>query len=99
MKELIIDTTAIELPARDVTAETSTTKYTKMNKRAEATSIIERNKSEAPKNWLKNNIFSISMLVLWSITFGTALHSLTGVILGLCFGMIFIQTKDQKDEK
>ena len=98
MKELIIDTTAIELPAREVTAET-TTKYAKMNKLAEATSIIERNKSETPKNWLKNNMFSISMLVLWSITFGTALHGLTGVALGLCFGMILIQAKDQKDEK
>ena len=106
MKNMIIDSTAIELPARETTAQTAATKYStpeakysKINKPVEVTSIIKRIKSEIPKNWLKDNIFNISMLVLWSIAFGTALHGLTGVMIGFCFGMIIIQARDKKNEK
>ena len=108
MKHMIIDTTAIELPAREMTAKAPANKYSKMNKpagvtstienrAAEDTSLIKRMKSETPKNWLKDNIFNISMLVLWSMTFGIALHGLTGVIVGLCVWLVVIQADDKKD--
>ena len=106
MKNMIIDATAIELPARETTAETSATKYgtpeaeySRINNPAEVTSIIERIKSETSRNWLKNNMFNISMVVLWSITFGVAIHGITGVMIGICVGMIFIQARDNKNEK
>ena len=102
MKKMIIDSTAIELPAREtttVTSEvkygTSEVKYSKNNMPAEVTSIIERIKSETSRNWLKNNMFNISMVVLWSITFGVAIHGITGVMIGFCVGMIFIQARDK----
>ena len=39
---------------------------------------------------MKDKVFPISMTVLWTITFGTAMHSWTlGICMGLCMGMAF----------
>ena len=38
---------------------------------------------------MKEKVFPISMTVLWSIVFVTAMHSWTGVCIGLCMGIAF----------
>ena len=38
---------------------------------------------------MKKNLFAVSMTVLWSAVFVTAMHDWTGICMGLCMGMAF----------
>ena len=38
---------------------------------------------------MKDKVFAVSMTVLWSIVFVTAMHSWAGVCIGLCMGIAF----------
>ena len=50
---------------------------------------------------MKEKVFPISMTVLWGITFGSAMHSLTmgicmGLMMGIAFGLFDSGKKDQQ---
>lgn len=51
---------------------------------------------------MKDKVFPISMTVLWTITFGAAMHNWTlGICMGLCMGMafgLFDSGKGNRDE-
>ena len=48
---------------------------------------------------MKDNIFPISMTVLWSIVFVSAMHSWTGICIGLCMGIAFGLFDWKKEEE
>ena len=50
---------------------------------------------------MKEKIFPISMTVLWGMTFGSAMHSLTmGICMGLMIGSAFgLFDSDKKDHQ
>ncbi len=50
---------------------------------------------------MKEKFFPVSMAVLWGITFGSAMHSLTmGICMGLMMGIAFgLFDSDKKDHQ
>jgi len=53
---------------------------------------------------MKNKAFPISMTVLWGMTFGSAMHSLTmgicmGLMMGIAFGLFDSDKKDNQEKE
>ena len=49
---------------------------------------------------MKNKIFPLSMVLLWTLTFGTAMHNWpVGIGMGLCMGVVFgLFDQDEENE-
>ncbi len=53
---------------------------------------------------MKNKVFPISMTVLWSMVFGSAMHSLTmgicmGLMMGIAFGLLDSDKKENQEKE
>ena len=53
---------------------------------------------------MRDKAFPISMTVLWGMTFGSAMHSLTmgicmGLMMGIAFGLFDSEKKDHQEKE